>query len=140
MCFGSIIRVCFWSICRTWIITSSGWGRTIRGLQADIRQVDAEAGKLIEAARAEGAEVVVVSEYGITQATLPVHINRVLREAGVLTVRLEPLGWETLDAGASRAFAVADHQIAHVYVREANDVSAVKERIGKDARHRAGAG
>ncbi len=97
----------------------------------DIRQVDAEAGKLIEAARAGGAEVVVVSEYGITQATLPVHINRVLREAGFLTVRLEPLGWETLDAGASRAFAVADHQVAHVYVREAKDVPAVKQRLEK---------
>ena len=97
----------------------------------DIRQVDAEAGKLIEAARAEGAEVVVVSEYGITQATTPVHINRVLREAGFLTVRLEPLGWETLDCGASRAFAVADHQVAHVYIQDAKDVPAVKERLEK---------
>ncbi len=97
----------------------------------DIRQVDAEAGKLIDAARAEGAEVVVVSEYGITQATMPVHVNRVLREAGFLTARLEPLGWETLDPGASRAFAVADHQVAHVYVKDAKDVSAVKERLEK---------
>ena len=97
----------------------------------DIRQVDAEAGKLVEAARAEDAEVVVVSEYGITQATKPVHINRVLREAGFLTVRLEPLGWETLDAGASRAFAVADHQVAHIYVRDAKDVSPVKDLLEK---------
>jgi hypothetical protein len=44
-----------------------------------------------------------------------VHINRALRQAGWLKVRLE-LGREQLDAGASDAFAVADHQIAHVYV------------------------
>lgn len=97
----------------------------------DIRQVDAEAGKLINAAREQDAEVVVVSEYAITQATTPVHINRVLRESGWVTVRREPLGWETLDAGASRAFAVSDHQVAHVYVRDGKDVPAVAELLAK---------
>lgn len=97
----------------------------------DVRQVDAEAGKLINAAREHGAEVVVVSEYAITQATTSVQINRVLREAGWLTVRQEPLGWETLDTGASRAFAVSDHQVAHVYIREGKDVSAVAELLSK---------
>ena len=46
-------------------------------------------------------------------------------------VRREPLGWETLDAGASRAFVVADHQVAHVYVRRPEDVSAVAELLRK---------
>ena len=92
----------------------------------DIRLVDQEAGKLIDAARAADADVVVLSEYGITQVRQPIHINRILREAGYLRVRREPLGWETLDAGASRAFAVSDHQVAHVYVKNAADVSAVK--------------
>ena len=80
---------------------------------------------MIEAAREQGAEIVVLSEYAITPVEQPVHINRVLREAGFLTVRREPLGWETLDEGASRAFAVADHQAAHVYVREASDMAEV---------------
>lgn len=102
-------------------------------IEEDIRQVDAEAGKLIQAAREQEAEVVVVSEYAITQATTPVHINRGLREAGYLMVRREPLGWETLDAGASRAFAVSDHQVAHVYVRDAKDVAAVAELLAKTA-------
>jgi predicted AlkP superfamily pyrophosphatase or phosphodiesterase len=95
----------------------------------DVREVDAEAGKLIAAARARGAEVVVLSEYAITAVSRPVHINRLLREHGYLTVRREPLGWETLDAGASRAFAVADHQVAHVYVSRPGDVSAVAELL-----------
>lgn len=95
-------------------------------IAADVRAVDAEAGKLIGAARRRGAEVVVVSEYAITAVDRPVHINRLLREHGYLTVRREPLGWESLDCGASRAFAVADHQVAHVYVDRASDVPAVK--------------
>lgn len=95
----------------------------------DIRLVDREAGKLIDVARAEGAEVVVLSEYGITEVRQPIHINRILREAGYLRVRREPLGWETLDAGASRAFAVSDHQVAHVYVKNAADIATVKELL-----------
>jgi len=97
----------------------------------DIRQVDAEAGRLITAARELGMEVVIVSEYAITAASQPVHINRALRDAGYLTVRREPLGWETLDCGESRAFAVSDHQIAHVYVRRPEDVAAVKMSLSK---------
>lgn len=94
-------------------------------LVEDIRLIDAEAGRLIDAARAGGAHVVVLSEYAIAPVDRPVHLNRALREAGLLKVRREPLGWETLDAGASRAFAVADHQVAHVYVRDQADVPAV---------------
>ena len=92
----------------------------------DIRLVDHEAGKLNHAARDQGAEVMVLSEYGITDVTRPIHINRILRQAGWLTVRREPLGWETLDCGACRAFAVADHQVAHVYVHDAADLPAVR--------------
>ncbi len=95
----------------------------------DLKLVDAEAGKVIDAARARGAEVVVLSEYAITSAQKPVHINRVLRDSGYLQVRMEPLGWETLDCGASRAFAVADHQIAHVYVERPEDIPTVKSLL-----------
>lgn len=92
----------------------------------DIRLVDAEAGKCIDAARAIGADVIVVSEYAITSVSKPVHINRILRRHGYVTARREPLGWETLDCGASRAFAVADHQVAHVYVDRPEEIKAVK--------------
>lgn len=102
-------------------------------IRDDIRAVDAEAGKLIDAARAKDAEVVVLSEYAITDVSQPVHINRALREAGYLTIRREPLGWESLDYGASRAFAVADHQVAHVYVKDAADIPAVAECLKKTA-------
>jgi len=97
----------------------------------DIRLVDHEAGKLIEVARAADADVVVLSEYGITEVNQPIHINRALRDTGYLSVRMEPLGWETLDCGASTAFAVADHQVAHVYVKRADDLAAVKALLGR---------
>lgn len=98
---------------------------------AQLRLVDAEAGRLIAGAQQRGAEVVVLSEYAITAVNRPIHINRVLREAGFLCVRREPLGWETLDCGASRAFAVADHQVAHVYVERAEDVPRVADLLRK---------
>ncbi|WP_088278325.1 alkaline phosphatase family protein [Ideonella sp. A 288] len=84
-------------------------------IPAQVAAVDALCGPLIDKARSIGAHVVVLSEYGITEVSRPVHINRALREAGWLKVRLER-GLEQLDAGASDAFAVADHQLAHVYV------------------------
>ena len=57
-----------------------------------------------------------LSEYGITPARRPVEINRALRRAGLLNVYTQA-GMEYLDPWTSRAFAVSDHQIAHVYVR-----------------------
>jgi predicted AlkP superfamily pyrophosphatase or phosphodiesterase len=92
-----------------------------------LRDVDAEAGKIINTAQAAGADIVVLSEYAITAVSQPIHINRVLRQAGLLRTRREPLGWETLDCGASDVFAVADHQVAHVYVRKPQDVARVAE-------------
>ncbi len=95
----------------------------------DVRLIDAEVGRVVAAAEDIGAETVVLSEYGITEVTQPVHLNRILRDSGDLVVRREPLGWETLDCGASHAFAVADHQVAHIYVRYAADVPRTKKLL-----------
>ncbi len=95
-------------------------------ISEEIRLVDVEAGKCIAAAQAIGADILVVSEYAITEVSRPVHINRVLRRHGYVTTRRETLGWETLDCGASRAFAVADHQVAHVYIQRPDDIKAVR--------------
>jgi len=81
----------------------------------ELRAIDAICGELIEHFERDGTRVVVVSEYGITPVSGTVGVNQVLREAGLLQVR-EELGRELLDPGASDAFAVCDHQIAHVYV------------------------
>jgi predicted AlkP superfamily pyrophosphatase or phosphodiesterase len=84
---------------------------------ADVHQVDELCGDLISFYEARGVQVVVLSEYGLCDVTTPVHINRVLRQQGLVSVR-EELGLEVLDPGASAAFAVADHQVAHVYVND----------------------
>ena len=62
-------------------------------------------------------QVVLLSEYGITNVDTPVHLNRIFREQGWLTIK-EELGLELLDCGASRVFAVADHQVAHIYLND----------------------
>ena len=97
-------------------------------LQQDLREVDACCGQLIEHAEKTGQRVIVVSEYGITKATDAVHINRCLREAGMIAWRME-LGREMFDPGASDAFAVADHQIAHVYVKDPARIPEVRALI-----------
>jgi predicted AlkP superfamily pyrophosphatase or phosphodiesterase len=89
------------------------------------RDVDAVLAPLLDEALADGAAVVVVSEYGIVDVSRAAFPNRALREAGLLAVRDED--GELLDPVASRAFAVADHQIAHVYVRERADLAHTTE-------------
>ncbi|MEC9483060.1 MAG: alkaline phosphatase family protein [Halomonas sp.] len=98
-------------------------------LQQDLEEVDALCGELIEAADKQGRRVIVVSEYGMTRTTEAVHINRALRQAGLVAVRAER-GREQLDPGASVAFAVADHQAAHIYVRDPQRISEIKALIG----------
>ncbi|MGI9490739.1 MAG: alkaline phosphatase family protein, partial [Geminicoccaceae bacterium] len=98
-------------------------------LKQDLREIDACCGELIEAAEKEGRAVIVVSEYGITEVTDAIHINRALRQASLIRVRPEEFGREILDAGASVAFALADHQIAHIYVKDATRVAEVKALI-----------
>jgi predicted AlkP superfamily pyrophosphatase or phosphodiesterase len=88
---------------------------------AAVRDVDAAVAPLLADARRRDATVVVLSEYGITTASRPVLVNRMLREAGLLEVYTQH-GMEYLDPWASRAFAVADHQVAHVYVSDPADV------------------
>ncbi|HEV8245356.1 MAG TPA: nucleotide pyrophosphatase/phosphodiesterase family protein [Polyangiaceae bacterium] len=91
-----------------------------------LTEVDELCAGLFDLAKKQDLRVVVLSEYGITGVSAPIHVNRALREAGLLRVR-EELGLEQLDAGASRAFAVADHQVAHVYVKDPGDLARVSE-------------
>jgi len=100
-------------------------------VQQDLRELDAACGTLIDYAASSGREVIVVSEYGITPVSDAVHVNRALREAGLIRVRPEEHGREILDPGASAAFAVADHQVAHVYVNDASRIPLVRSVLEK---------
>ena len=96
-------------------------------IAANLREIDAVAGDLLADTSRDGARVIVLSEYGMEAVSTPIHVNRALREAGLLGIRVED-GGEILDVPQSRAFAVADHQIAHIYVAE-SDLIAEAKRI-----------
>ena len=98
----------------------------------DIRQVDELVGDVIRFYEDAGAHVIVLSEYGIRDVDRPIHINRVLREKGLITARVE-LGRELLDPGASAAFAVADHQVSHVYVNDRSKLHDVRTLLESTA-------
>jgi len=97
---------------------------------AAAREVDRLLAPLLDDARRTGVTVVALSEYGITAASRPVDVNRALRRAGLLSV-YEQAGMEYLDPWTSRAFAVADHQLAHVYVPDPADVPKVFDLLGE---------
>jgi predicted AlkP superfamily pyrophosphatase or phosphodiesterase len=98
----------------------------------DLRAIDDIVGDLIRFFDSRGVQAVLLSEYGITNVDTPVHLNRVFRERGWLAVKDE-LGLEILDAGASKVFAVADHQIAHIYVNDRSLEKSVREVLEKTA-------
>jgi predicted AlkP superfamily pyrophosphatase or phosphodiesterase len=92
---------------------------------ADLRAIDSVAIDLVQFYEREGATVIVLSEYGLCDVSTPVHLNRVLRAHDLLAIRDER-GLDMLDPGASAAFAVADHQVAHVYVNQPDKLRVVR--------------
>jgi len=88
-----------------------------KSIPNELKAIDTQVGKLLETYERNGVQCCIMSEYGIEHAHQPVHINKLFRENGYISVREED-GREYLDAGLSKAFAVPDHQVAHIYVRE----------------------
>ena len=93
-------------------------------ISKDLRAIDALCGELIEQAQKDDAAVIVLSEYGVTEVNGAIPLNQVLRREDLITVRREDAG-DQLDAGASEAFAVVDHQLAHVYVKRRHRIGEV---------------
>lgn len=96
----------------------------------DLQVIDAIAGDLIDSFIKRGVQVVLLSEYGISNVRVPIHLNRIFRKQGWLTLKDE-LGLEILDTGASKVFAVADHQVAHIYLSELSLQKPVRELLEK---------
>jgi predicted AlkP superfamily pyrophosphatase or phosphodiesterase len=94
----------------------------------ELRDIDAIVGELLDFYQRNNVRVIIVSEYGISAVNQPIHLNRALRKAGFLSIKDE-LGRDGLDVFMSDAFAVADHQIAHVYVREKHRIDEVKKLL-----------
>lgn len=116
-------------------------------IAGDLRDLDAVCGDLIDFYQQRGTRVMILSEYGITAVSKPVHLNRLFRQHGMIAYR-EELGREMIDIGECMAFAVVDHQIAHVYLKnlsrldevralleETDGVAEVLDEEGKRAYH-----
>jgi predicted AlkP superfamily pyrophosphatase or phosphodiesterase len=99
-------------------------------IHRDLREIDSIVGGLIDFFQKQMVQVVLLSEYGITNVNWPVHLNRVFRNAGWLTIKDE-LGLEILDCGASKVLAVADHQVAHIYLNDASLENKVRSLLEK---------
>jgi predicted AlkP superfamily pyrophosphatase or phosphodiesterase len=93
------------------------FGPSHPSIASDIRRIDAIVGDLIDFFCKQSVQVILLSEYGIGPVQAPVHLNRLLRNQGWLAIK-EELGRELLDYGASKVFAVADHQVAHIYCQD----------------------
>ena len=94
-------------------------------ISKDLNEIDAVVKQLVTHYQKQNTSIVLLSEYGITNVNNPIHLNRILRKEGLLNIRVER-GLELLDAGASKAFAVADHQIAHIYLNDKSLKTKVK--------------
>jgi predicted AlkP superfamily pyrophosphatase or phosphodiesterase len=102
------------------------FGNNFKLIAKDLKEIDEVVKDLVDYYEEKKCNTILLSEYGITNVSRPVHLNRVLREAGYLKIR-EERGLELLDAGASKAFAVADHQVAHIYCQDQMLVPALKK-------------
>lgn len=104
------------------------YGIDFSKISKDLNEIDEVVKKLVSHYDKENTNIVLLSEYGITDVSKPIHINRILRSEGLISIR-EERGLELLDAGASKAFGVADHQIAHIYLNDPTIESKVKELL-----------
>jgi len=97
-------------------------------ISIDLGRIDAVVGDLIRFYENRGVQVALLSEYGITEVDHPIHLNRIFRAKGWLAIKDE-LGRDVLDLGASKAFAIADHQIAHIYVNDPSIQNEVRRTV-----------
>ncbi len=101
------------------------YGLNFDSIKNDLRRIDAIVGELIGFFKERSIQVILLSEYGINDVCKPIFLNRLFREKGWIRIR-EELGRERLDCGASKVFALSDHQIAHIYVNDKSLTSQVK--------------
>jgi predicted AlkP superfamily pyrophosphatase or phosphodiesterase len=98
----------------------------------ELTVVDGWIGRLRQMIESRGGSLVVVSEYGLTEVSGDIALNRVLSAEGFFALR--DLGeFDIPDLDACRAFAMADHQMAHIFVRDDADVEAVAELIRRQS-------
>ncbi len=104
------------------------FGPDFSKIQKELGEIDTIVKDLVAHFESKSANIILLSEYGINEVNNPIHINRILRKEGMIAVRTERW-YELLDAGASKAFAASDHQIAHVYFNEKSELPRIKKLL-----------
>ncbi len=74
---------------------------------------------------------VIASEYAINEVNEVSYPNRILRSLEMLQLEEEE-GLEYLKTGHSKAWTMVDHQFAHVFVKDQNDIAACVEAFRHD--------
>jgi predicted AlkP superfamily pyrophosphatase or phosphodiesterase len=106
------------------------YGVDFQKISKELTEIDTLVEELVTYYQSKNAQIILLSEYGINNVNQPVHLNRILRENDLISVRIEK-GLELLDVGASKVFAVADHQIAHIYCNDLTKIQSVKALLEK---------
>jgi predicted AlkP superfamily pyrophosphatase or phosphodiesterase len=104
------------------------FGPDLSRISQELNEIDKVAEQLVTFYQKKNAEIIILSEYGIAPVSQPIHLNRLFRQNDLLQIRVER-GLELLDAGASKAFAVADHQLAHIYINDPSVTDKVKKLL-----------
>jgi predicted AlkP superfamily pyrophosphatase or phosphodiesterase len=104
------------------------FGTDLSKISKELQEIDKVVEKLVAFYEKKQAKIILLSEYGIAPVNNPIHLNRLFRKNGLLQIRIER-GLELLDPGASKAFAVADHQVAHIYINDPSVTEKVRELL-----------
>ncbi|MEO5650817.1 MAG: nucleotide pyrophosphatase/phosphodiesterase family protein [Ginsengibacter sp.] len=106
------------------------FGPNLNKISKELNEIDTVIEQLVNYFEKKNAQIIILSEYGIAPVDNPIHLNRLFREHGLLQIRVER-GLELLDPGASKAFVVADHQMAHVYINDVSITNKVRNILEK---------
>jgi predicted AlkP superfamily pyrophosphatase or phosphodiesterase len=104
------------------------FGPDLSKISAELGEIDKVVEQLVQFYQKKNAEIIILSEYGIAPVSNPIHLNRLLRKEGLIQIRVER-GLELLDVAASKAVAIADHQIAHIYINNPSVAEKVKSLL-----------
>jgi len=104
------------------------FGPDFSKISTELGEIDKVVEQLVTFYQSKNAEIIILSEYGIAPVSNPIHLNRLLRKEGLIQIRVER-GLELLDAAASKAVAIADHQIAHIYINDPSVTEKVKSLL-----------
>ena len=102
------------------------YGQSDSRVHKDLQEVDQLVGEILHFMEKRGVGVMILSEYGITDVSRVIYPNRAFREKGWIQIK-EELGLELLDCGASKVFAITDHQVAHIYLNDPTIESEVRK-------------